>query len=83
MHCSDNWKKSENVTTEMSDLYIWKTNLFNTNIGDLIMSLKRSKIDGQFHFLLKEMIYLKYGYCTFLCCFLPVTHFFWPLPSQI
>lgn len=54
-------KKSENVTVEMSDLYIWKTNLFNTSIGDFIMSLKTYKIDGRFHFLLKEMIYLKDG----------------------
>lgn len=55
MHCSDNWKKSEYLTIEMSDLYIWKTNLFGINIGALIMSLSTYKINGQFNFLVKEI----------------------------
>lgn len=59
MHCSDNWEKSENPTIEMSDLYVWKTNLFYINIGAHVTSLKIHKTDHcQFNFLLKEIICL-------------------------
>lgn len=83
MHCSDNWKKPENSAIEMSDLYIWKIDLFNINIGALIISFKTHRIKGQFNFLGKEVIYLKYVYRIFLC-FLSVTHSILLLsPSQV
>lgn len=82
MHCSDNWKKSENSAIEMSDLHIWKTNLFHVNTGALIVSFKIHRTNDQFNFFMKGNYLLNqnmhfisfsisFSFCHLLYFFLP------------
>lgn len=48
----------------MSDLYVWKTHLFDINIGALI--ILKHRINDQFSFLLMEIVYLNYAYHIFV-----------------